>query len=137
MAALSLSAVSVGVYNKLNVSGVTSLVSTRIYDLIPRDPTYPLVAYNVGKTEARGMGTGELAEILLRVSVLSESETGAEAQAILAAVELALKDTSVSVSGYRMAGLVVWTQTVPVGTVEINGKKVNEWVTEFLFWVEP
>jgi hypothetical protein len=137
MAALSLSAVSVGVYNKLNVVGVTALVSTRIFDEFPRDPDYPCLAYSVSKREARGMGTGELAEILLRVSVLSKAATGAEAQAILAAVELALKDASVTVSGYRMAGLVVWTQTVPVGTVEINGEKVNEWVTEFLFWLEP
>lgn len=144
MAALSLSAVSVGVYNKLNVAGVTALVSTRIYDLIPRidpatgrPPAYPLVAYSVRKQEARGMGTGELAECLLRVSVFSTSNTGAEAQAILSAVEVALKDTSLTVSGYRMAGLVVWTQTQPIGEVEINGVKVNEWVTEFLFWLEP
>lgn len=137
MAALSLSAVSVGVKAKLNVVGVTSLATGGTYDLLPRTPTYPCIAYSVRKEEARGLGTGELAECLLRVSVFSTSETGAQAQAILAAVELALKDTSLTVSGYRMAGLVVWTQTQPLGAVEINGVKVSEWVTEFLFWLEP
>lgn len=136
MANLSLSAVAVGVYTALNVAGLTALVSTRIYDDLPRNPTYPCVAFSVDKVEARGMGTTELPEVTIRVSVFSQSETGAEAQAIVAKVEDLLKDVSLTVSGYAMAGRVVWRQSVPVGVTEINGVKVNEWVVDFTAWLE-
>jgi len=136
MANLSLSAVSVGVYTALNVSGLTSLVSTRIFDNVPRTPDYPCVAYSVDKVEARGMGTTELPEITIRVSVFSKSATGAEAQAIVAKVEDLLKDAALTVSGYRMAGRLVWRESLPLGATEINGEKVNEWVSQFTGWLE-
>jgi hypothetical protein len=136
MANLSLSAVSVGVFTALNVAGLTALVSTRIYDDIPRNPTYPLVMYSVDETEARGLGTAQLPELDLRVSVFSTSATGAEAQAIVAKVKDLLKDAALTVSGYAMAGRVVWRETVKLGTTEINGVKVNEWAVLFTFWVE-
>ena len=136
MANLSLTAVSLGVYTALNVAGVTALVSTRIYDDIPRNPVYPLVMYSVSETEARGMGTSELPEIDLRVSVLSKASTGLEAQTILTAVKDVLKDAAITVSGYQMAGRVVWRDTVRLGQTEINGEKVNEWVLLFTLWLE-
>lgn len=136
MANLSLSAVSVGVYTALNVAGLTALVSTRIYDELPRNPTYPCVQYTVGATEARGMGTAEMPEIDLRVSVFSVSETGAEAQAIIAKVQDLLKDVALTVSGYQAAGRLVWRDTVRLGTTEVNGVRVNEWVVMFTGWFE-
>lgn len=135
MANLSLSAVSVGVFAALNVAGLTSLVSTRIYDDIPRSPTYPLVLYSLDETEARGLGTAEMPEMDLRVSVFSNSATGAEAQAIIAKVKDLLKDAELTVTGYVMAGKVVWRETVRLGTTEINGVKVNEWVVLFTCWL--
>jgi hypothetical protein len=134
MANLSLAAVSVGVYTALNVSGLTAL-TPRIYDDIPRDPAYPLVLYSVDEVEARGMGTSEMPEIDLRVSVFSTSATGAEAQAIIAKVKDLLKDAALTVSGYTMAGRVVWRETVKLGMTEINGVKVNEWVVLFTLWL--
>lgn len=136
MANLSLSAVSVGVFTALNVAGLTALVSTRIYDDIPNAPTYPLVLYTVDETERRGMGTTELPEIDLRVTVLSTSEDGAQAQAIIAKVKDLLKDAALTVSGYAMAGRVVWRETVKLGSTEIQGVKVNEWVVLFTLWME-
>jgi hypothetical protein len=47
-----------------------------------------------------------------------------------------LKDAALTVSGYAMAGRVVWRETVKLGTTEINGVKVNEWVVLFTFWME-
>ncbi len=137
MANLSLSAVSVGIYTALNVAGRTALVSTRIYDDLPRTPTYPCVLYTVDETEARGLGTTELPELDLRVSVFSQSATGAEAQAIVAKVKDLLKDQVISVSGYQQAGRIVWRDTVKIGETEINGEKVREWVVLFTFWMEP
>lgn len=136
MANLSLSAVSVGVFSALNVAGLTALVGTRIYDALPRTPTYPCIEYTVGETEARGMGTSEMPEIDLRVSVYSTSETGAQAQAIIAKVKDLLKDVALTVSGYQASGRLVWRETVPIGETEINGVVVREWVVLFTGWFE-
>jgi acetaldehyde dehydrogenase (acetylating) len=94
------------------------------------------VAFSVDKVEARGMGTTELPEVTIRVSTFSQSDTGAEAQAIVAKVEDLLKDATLTISGYRMAGKVVWRESVPLGATEINGVKVNEWVSQFTAWIE-
>lgn len=136
MANLSLSAVSVGVFSKLNVSGLNALVGTRIYDQLPRNPTYPLVLYSVDETEARGMGTSELPEIDLRVSVLSTAATGAEGQAIVAKLKDLLKDAALTVTGYAMAGKVVWRETIKLGMADLNGTLVTEWVVLFSCYLE-
>lgn len=136
MANISLSAVSVGIYTALNVAGLTALVSTRIYDQQPPKPTYPCVEYTVSKSEARGLGTTELPEVTIRVSTFSKAATGAEAQAIVAKVEDLLKDQSLTVSGYRMAGKVIWRESVDLGVTEINGEKVREWVSQFTAYLE-
>lgn len=137
MANLSLSAVSVGIFTALNVAGLTALVSTRIYDDIPRNPAYPLVMYSVDKERARVQGTSELAMVDLRVSALSQSATLAEAQAICAKVEELLSNATLTVAGYRMAGTVFHADTIKIGQTEINGEKVNEIVAMFYFWLEP
>jgi hypothetical protein len=134
---LSLSAVSVGIYTAMNVAGLTALVGTRIYDELPRIPTYPCIDYTVSEDDHRGLGSGELNEISIRVSVLSQSETAAEAQAICKKVKELLKDVALTVTGYKMAGLVVWKRTYPVGDTEINGEKVHETIVDFTAWVEP
>jgi len=136
MANLSLAAVSAGIFTALNVSGLTTLVGSRIYDLLPRNPTYPCVSYTVDKDEARGMGTTELPEMTVRVSVFSQSGTVGEGAAIVAKVEDLLKDVSLTVTGYRMAGRVVWRESSFLGATEINGVKVNEWVSQFTTWLE-
>lgn len=135
MANLSLSAVSVGVFTALNVAGLTSLCP-RIVDDIPAAPTYPMVLYQVLKEEARGMGTTELPMVDVRVFVYSTSETGAQAQAIIAKVEDLLKDAALTVSGYQMAGRVVWHRSTKLGPTDINGVKVNEWMVECSCWIE-
>ncbi len=137
MANVNLSAVAVGVYTALNVASMIALVSTRVFDQTPRNPVYPYVDYNVSKQEHRGLGAGELAEVRIRVSVLSKSDTGQEGQTICAKVEDLLKDQPLTITGYKMAGLVTWQQTIDLGDVEINGEKVHEWVLDFLAWVEP
>lgn len=134
--ALSLSAVSVGVYAALNVAGLTALVGSRIYDELPAAPTYPCVAYQVEKDEARGLGTRALDEITLRVSTLSTYADGSEGQAIVAKVEDLLKDVSLTISGHVVAGLTFWRRSVRLPDQEINGVKVHEWVSEFAIYVE-
>ena len=136
MAALSLSAVAVGVYNVLNVAGLTALVSTRIYDEMPRNVTYPCVSYAIDEEEDRGLGTRELSECSVRVSVWSTHDNASEGQAIAAKVKELLKDASVTVSGYQQAGLMFWRGTQPAGDVLVNGVKVHEWVVDCTLYVE-
>ena len=138
MAALSLSAVAVGVYAALNVSGLTAL-TPRIYDEVPALPPaelYPCVAYTLSEDEARGMGTREMSECTLRVSTFSKSDNDAEGQAIAAKVKELLKDASLTVSGYQMAGRVFWRSTLALGTTVVNAQPVREWVSEFTIYVE-
>lgn len=135
MPALSLSAVAVGIFSALNVSGLTALTGSRIYDETPRDPTYPHVTYSIDEDEDRGFGTSEFSELTVRVSTFSTSDTGAEGQAIAAKVKELLKDAAITVSGYQQAGLMFWRQTVDLGDTLINGVKVHEWVAEFTLFV--
>jgi hypothetical protein len=135
MAALSLSAVAVGVYSALNVAGLTAL-TPRIYDAIPRKVTYPCVAYSLDEDEGRGLGTREMSECTLRVSTFSTSETGAEGQAIAAKVKELLKDATLTVSGYQVAGRVFWRSTTDLGFTELYGVMTREWVSEFSIYVE-
>lgn len=135
--AMSLSAVAVGIYSALNVSGLTALVGSRIYDRPPRNVAYPCVVYSLDKSQARGFGTRELAEVTLRVSVLSKSETQAEGQAIAKKVEDLLSDAALTVSGHQLAGKVTWRETVELGLTEWNGVPTQEWVCQFTLWAEP
>jgi hypothetical protein len=131
-----MSAFAVAVFNALNVAGLTALVSTRIYDKLPRNPSYPCVEYTLTKDQRRGLGRTELPEMTLRVSVFSTSDTQAEGQAIVAKVEDLLSDATLTITGYRLCGLVVWRESVDLGAVEVNGVKVTEWVVQFTAWVE-
>ena len=136
MAPLNQSAVSVGVYTALNVSGLTALVSTRIYDDFPRTPTYPFVSFALDETEARGMGTAELSMLTLRVSALSTSETWAEVETIAAKVKELLKDAALTVSGYQTAGKVFWRESLKLPGGVVNGVPVKEMVVACDVYVE-
>jgi hypothetical protein len=137
MAYLALGPVSVGVYAKLNVSGLTALVSSRIYDDVPRNPTFPLVWYEVQEAQdLRGFGTGGLPEIELRVHVFSAYEGAKEAQSIGQKVIELLRDQALTVSGYTQAGLVFYDRTVLLADQAIEGVKVRELVAMFRIYVE-
>lgn len=134
---LALGPASVGIYTALNVSALTSLVSTRIYDDVPRAPTYPFVWYEVEETQdVRGFGTGGLPEIDLRVHVFSTYQGMSEAQAIGKAAIGLLKDQAISISGYAQAGKVFYDRTLVFDGVEIEGVKVRELVAMFRIYAE-
>lgn len=131
MAYLALSPVSAAVYAKLNVAGMTALVSTRIYDDVPRAPTYPFVWFEVQERDVRGFGTGGLPEVELRVHAFSTYQGMKEAQSICQkAVEL-LRDQPLTITGYEHAGLVFYDETVSLQDQAIEGVKVQELVAKF------
>lgn len=131
MAHLALSPVAVAVYGKLNVAGMTALVSTRIYDDVPRAPTYPFVWIEVSERDVRGFGTGGLPEVTLRVHAFSTYQGEKEAQSIVQkAIEL-LRDQSLTITGYEHAGRVFYDETITLRDQAIEGVKVQEVVAIF------
>jgi hypothetical protein len=134
---LSLGPVSVGVFTALNVSGLTALVSSRIYDDVPQAPTYPFVWYEASEPrDVRGMGTGGLPEVELRVHVFSTYQGTSEGQAITKKVIELLKDQALTVSGYAQAGRVFYDSTQVFADQIIQGVKVREFVAQFRVYVE-
>ena len=137
MAGLSLQAVSTGLATLINVSAVTSLVGSRIYDDIPQAPTFPFVWYEVQEaSDERGFGTGGLPLVELRVHAFSTYEGGREAQQILAAVIGVLKDQALTASGYEQAGRIEYRRTLLLPDELIQGVKCRELVAFFELWVE-
>lgn len=137
MAYLSLSPVSVAIYTALNVAGLTALVSTRIYEVVPQAPTYPFVLYEVQERDERGMGSGYgLPEVELMVHALSQEETYAQAQTIIAKVIELLRDQTLTVSGYNMCGKVFYDRTERMPDADVNGVSVRELVAMFRVFVE-
>lgn len=137
MASLSLGPVSVGVFTALNVAGLTALVGSRIYDDVPQAPIYPFVWYEAQETrDVRGMGTGGLPEVDLRVHVFSTYQGASEAQAIAKQVVALLKDQALTVSGYTQAGKVFYDNTLVFADQIIQGVKTREVVAQFRVYVE-
>lgn len=132
MAYLSLSPLSAALYAALNVASMQALVGSRIYDDIPRNPTYPLVWFEVQEPgDMRGFGTGGFPETSIRVHALTTYQGEKQGQAILAkAIEL-LRDVALTVSGYEQAGGVFYDETVVLRDQEIEGVKVQENVAIF------
>lgn len=137
MAYLSLSPLSVAIYGALNVAGMTALVGSRIYDDIPRNPTYPLVWFEVQEPQdVRGFGTGGMPEVSLRVHALTQYQGEKQGQAIIAkAIEL-LRDQTLTVTGYAQAGQMFYDETVTLRDQEIEGVKVQEMVAVFRSYLE-
>jgi len=132
MAYLSLSPLSAALYAALNVAGMTALVGSRIYDDVPRNPTYPFVWFEVGEPrDVRGFGTGGMPEVGIRVHAFTQYQGEKQGQTILAkAIEL-LRDVSLTVTGYQQAGQVFYDETVVLRDQEIEGVKVQESVAVF------
>ena len=123
----------------LNVAGLTALVSTRIYDDVPQNPTFPFVWYELKERDQRGFGTGGFPEVELRVHAFSSSDLYngmGEAHSIAAKVIELLRDQAVTVSGYAQAGRIFYDETVPLANQLIAGVKCRELVAMFRLYVE-
>lgn len=132
MAYLALSPVSAAIYGKLNVAGMTALVGSRIYDDVPRAPTYPFIWFEVRERDVRGFGSGYgLPEVAVDVHVFSTYQGMKEAQSIAAMAVQLLRDQSLTISGYTHAGLVFYDETVSLQDQAIEGVKVQELVAKF------
>lgn len=132
MAYLALSPVSTAVYGKLNVASMQALVSTRIYDDVPRAPVYPFIWFEVKERDVRGFGAGTgLPEVTVDVHVFSTYQGMKEAQSIAQLAVQLLRDQALTITGYEHAGLVFYDDTVSLQDQAIEGVKVQELVAQF------
>lgn len=103
-------ATQVGVLAALKASsGVTSLVSTRIYDEPPQDVVFPYLRFNTIQPNAFDTDTAEGALVDISLEAHSRSASGrVEATQIAEAVQAALhrQEASVSIAGYTLVELI-------------------------------
>jgi hypothetical protein len=103
-------ATQVGVLAALKAnSGVTDLVSTRIYDEPPQDVVFPYLRFNTIQPNAFDTDTAQGALVDISLEAHSRSASGrVEATQIAEAVQAALhrQETSVTVVGYTLVELI-------------------------------
>ena len=90
-------------------SGVTGLVSTRIYDEPPQDVVFPYLRFNTIQPNAFDTDTAEGALVDISLEAHSRSASGrVEATQIVEAVQAALhrQETSVTIAGYTLVELI-------------------------------
>lgn len=137
MSVLSLSPVSAGVYSKLNVAALTALATGGIFDDVPQGTAFPYVWFTVEEENARGLGRGGLRQINLRVHAESTYQGNKQLQQILSkAIEL-LEDQTLTITGYRQAGEIVYHETTRPFQQERAGLKYREAAANFTIWAEP
>lgn len=96
-------------------SGVTDIVSTRIYDEPPQDVVFPYLRFNTIQPNAFDTDTAEGALVDISLEAHSRSASGrVEATQIAEAIQAALhrQETSVTVSGYTLVELIFETISV-------------------------
>ena len=90
-------------------SGVTGLVSTRIYDEPPQDVVFPYLRFNTIQPNAFDTDTAEGSLVDISLEAHSRSASGrVEATQIVEAVQAALhrQETSVTIAGYTLVELI-------------------------------
>lgn len=96
-------------------SGVTDIVSTRIYDEPPQDVVFPYLRFNDITPNAFDTDTIEGAEVTISIEGHSRSASGrVEAAQMVEAVKDALhrQEASVTVSGFTLVELIYQTFSV-------------------------
>ena len=90
-------------------SGVTGLVSTRIYDEPPQDVVFPYLRFNTIQPNAFDTDTAEGSLVDISLEAHSRSASGrVEATQIVEAVQAALprQEASVTIAGYTLVELI-------------------------------
>ena len=90
-------------------SGVTGLVSTRIYDEPPQDGGFPYLRFNTIQPNAFDTDTAEGSLVDISLEAHSRSASGrVEATQIVEAVQAALhrQEASVTIAGYTLVELI-------------------------------
>lgn len=130
MAASALSPLAAAVFGVLQDATLQAATAGGWHDDVPQPFTLPIGWVELfDETDRRGLGTGELNEIEVRLHVFSEYGGMSEAQEINRQAVALLKDATLTISGYTHCGNVFWDRTVRLPSEELNGRKVCEVVS--------
>ena len=114
-----------------------ALLTGGIYDDVPQDPSYPFGWFEVAEeTDGRGLGTGTLNMIDLRLHVFTTAAGKAQGQAAADRAVAVLKDAALTISGWTHCDRVFWDRTVAIPDGEMNGVKVHELIAYFRIYAE-
>jgi len=98
--ALDINAFKVGIYNKLNVSNITNLV-TGVYNYkAPQGTAYPYICYWIVTDMRADTFRNWQDELLLQVDIFSDSNSASEVGTIAKAVAGELDEATITVVGY-------------------------------------
>lgn len=125
------------VYAALQTTAMDAALPGGWHGDVPANPTYPFGWIEIFReTDRRGLGTGEIPEIDLRLHVFSQAESMAEAQEAMRVAISLLKDQALTVSGYNFCGHTFFRETVRLPDEYLQGHKVHEVVGLFNLFVE-
>lgn len=140
--ALSLDPIAVGVYATLTAApAVTALVGTRVYDVLPENPTFPCVLFSLSEDQQLGgfgtkPGLGNMPEVRLRVYIFTQAGGMKTAHDLTDAVLIALADPfDITASGFTVWA-IFHDATTPIPESLIAGQKVQELVSDFRLYAE-
>ena len=133
----ALSAVGQAVYDALQDATLQGLTTGGWWDDVPQGAAFPFGWYELlTSTQARGMGTGNLPQIDLRLHVYSEYAGLAQGQAVIDRAIDVFEDQPLTVSGFTFCGRVFYDETIVLRDELINGVKCHELVSMFRLYVE-
>jgi hypothetical protein len=136
-----LSPVTAGVATALTNASLTNLASGPFDTEVPQNTAFPYVWFVVREENARGLGTGGLRKLSVRVHAASIGSAtkgpAKELQDITGAAVALLEDATLTVSGFRAAGPVFYSDTSEPLPSEIGGQACWESIANFYLWVEP
>jgi hypothetical protein len=84
---------------------VQSLVSTRVFDAVPREPTFPYAVLGDGKETNFDTATEEGSEHVFIVTIWSRNGGHKEAKSIADAIRFVLNNATLSLDGHALVDL--------------------------------
>jgi len=125
------------IFGVLQDATLQAAIGGRCYDSIPQDTPRPLVLIEIaGESDVRGLGTGNMPQVDVRLHTFSDEGSGAEASEINRQIVTLLKDAALTVTGFAQCGTVVYHETQAFPSEELHGVKVHEVVSLYTVWVE-
>ncbi len=115
-------------------SGVTALVSTRIYNNVPQDTTYPYVVVTLPTTRRQDTWGRAGALGIVDFRVVSQTAGDQEGIRVLDQINRVLDQTKPNLSGHSTLGLA-WDQTERYSEV-VNGIQTRHHVASCRAWTE-
>lgn len=137
MAASALTPVAEAIYAALQTTAMDAALSGGWHGDVPPDYTLPFGWIEVfSERDLRGMGTGELPEIDVRLHVFSDVGSRQQAQEATRVMKAILRDATLTITGYTQAGHLTFRETVALQDESLNSVKVHELVSTFTVWCE-